>query len=212
MRRLPVFPTIVVAAAIAVMIGLGIWQLQRAAWKDRLIAEYAAAANMPALDLDPLLDRAGDTALPPLAFRRVLVTCSARDAAPDLRGGRSLAGAGGYSYFVPCRPGADGLGGRLIVNAGWTPLPDGDRRVTLGGIVAGRLGAVEDGRPITLTSAGAAPPLLASAAPAIGDIPNNHLAYAFQWFFFAAAALVIYALALRRRRSDQSLTQRTGSR
>ena len=39
MRRLPILPTIIVAAAVAVMIGLGIWQLQRAEWKNRLIAE-----------------------------------------------------------------------------------------------------------------------------------------------------------------------------
>ncbi|HEX6072551.1 MAG TPA: SURF1 family cytochrome oxidase biogenesis protein, partial [Sphingomicrobium sp.] len=35
-RRLPVIPTIVVAAAVAAMIGLGIWQLQRAHWKEGL--------------------------------------------------------------------------------------------------------------------------------------------------------------------------------
>ena len=60
MKRLPLIPTLVVAGAVAVMIGLGIWQLQRAAWKDRLLADYAAAAPMPALDLDPLLDRESD--------------------------------------------------------------------------------------------------------------------------------------------------------
>ena len=38
MRRLPVLPTLVVAAAVVVMIGLGIWQLQRAAWKERLVS------------------------------------------------------------------------------------------------------------------------------------------------------------------------------
>ncbi|HNJ47416.1 MAG TPA: SURF1 family protein, partial [Novosphingobium sp.] len=31
------------------------------------------------------------------------------------------------------------------------------------------------------------------------DIPNNHLSYAVQWFLFAATALVIYGLALRKR-------------
>lgn len=197
MRRLPIVPTLVVIAAVAVMIALGIWQLQRAAWKDRILAEYQAAASLSALDLDPLLAR--EDGLPPLAFRRVLVTCQTRNAVPDLRGGRSERGQGGYSYFVPCRPGADGLAGRLTVNAGWTPLPDGGRRVSLDGIVAGRLGPVEPGRPITLTSASAQPPLAPSTPPSIDDIPNNHLAYAFQWFFFAAVAVVIYLLALRRR-------------
>ena len=61
---------------------------------------------------------------------------------------------------------------------------------------------VEEDGPIVLTSARASPPLQPSAPPSIGDIPNNHLGYAFQWFFFAAAALVIYLLALRGRRRD----------
>ena len=43
---------------------------------------------------------------------------------------------------------------------------------------------------------GASSPL---AAPDPRDLPNNHLAYAGQWFFFALTALVIYILALRRR-------------
>ena len=80
MRRPPILPTLIVAAAVATMIGLGVWQLQRAAWKERLLAEYVAAAAQPALDLDPLLARGGET--PPLAFRRVLVT---RRAAPARR-------------------------------------------------------------------------------------------------------------------------------
>ena len=200
MRRLPVFPTLIVAVAVAAMIGLGIWQLQRAAWKERLLAEYAAAAAMPALDLDPLLER--DAAqLPPLAFRRVLVTCRARNVAPTLRGGRSRDGAGGYVYLVPCRPGASGLGSRLLVNAGWEQLPDDDRRLTVEGLVAGMLGAVEPERPIVITSATASPPLVPGAPPSLEEVPNNHRFYAFQWFFFAGLALLIYWLALRRRLS-----------
>ncbi len=204
MRRLPILPTIIVAAAIATMIGLGLWQIERAAWKDRLLADYSAAAALPALDLDPLFDR--DRAEgPPLAFRRILVTCHAREVDPDLRGGRSRdgAGTGGYSYFVPCRPGAEGLAGRLVVNAGWSPMPDDDRRLTLDGLVAGTLGPDEPGRPLVITSAAAAPGLAPSAPPAVDQIPNNHRFYAFQWFFFALAAGVIYWLALRRHRRPQ---------
>jgi surfeit locus 1 family protein len=40
------------------------------------------------------------------------------------------------------------------------------------------------------------------APPDPSDLPNNHLAYAGQWFFFALTALVIYVLALRRRRKS----------
>ena len=201
MRRLPLLPTLVVAAAVATMIGLGIWQLQRAGEKERLLADYAQAASLPALDLDPLLARGG-TRLPPLAFRRVLVTCHAEGVEPQLRGGRSRAGATGYSRLVPCRPGAAGLARRLLVDAGWAALPERGSRLTLDGTVAGTLGPVREDGPIVVTAADTRPPLQPSAPPSLDEIPNNHLAYAFQWFFFAAAALVIYALALRRRLSS----------
>jgi surfeit locus 1 family protein len=45
-----------------------------------------------------------------------------------------------------------------------------------------------------------APGLAASTPPDPAAIPNNHLAYAVQWFVFAGVALLIYGLALRRRR------------
>ena len=78
--RLPLIPTLFVAAAVATMIGLGIWQLQRAAWKEALLADYGrgvalpastsircwrAGGRLPALCLPPRtgdLRRAGDVA------------------------------------------------------------------------------------------------------------------------------------------------------
>ena len=50
-----------------------------------------------------------------------------------------------------------------------------------------------------LVADGAAPGLQPSARPSIESIPNNHRGYAVQWFLFAATAIVIYLLALRRR-------------
>lgn len=41
------------------------------------------------------------------------------------------------------------------------------------------------------------------ARPDPANLPNNHLAYAGQWFFFALTALVIYVLALRARLRKQ---------
>lgn len=204
MKRLPLIPTLLVACAVAVMIALGIWQLQRAQWKDQLVADYAAAAAMPALDLDPLLGR-DPAALPPLAFRRALISCNAVDVAPDMRGGRSADGRGGYAFLVPCRPGANGLAGRILVNVGWAPLPEHGRRLSLEGIVAGRLGADRGSGPIILTSANAASGLAPAAAPRIDEIPRNHRFYAVQWFAFALIAALIYLLALRARRRRPEL-------
>ncbi|HTU09538.1 MAG TPA: SURF1 family protein [Allosphingosinicella sp.] len=198
MKRLPILSTLIVALAVAVMIGLGIWQLRRAAWKEAMLADYARAESLPVVDLDPLL--ASGRPLPPLSFRRVLVTCAARDAPVEARAGRSTGDVSGQSFHVDCRPGAAGPAGRLRVNAGWGTRPDAVRTLTLPGIVAGRLSLVEADGPIMLTAATPTPPLVgASAPPGIDTIPNNHRLYALQWFFFAGLALVIFALALRRR-------------
>jgi surfeit locus 1 family protein len=197
MKRLPILPTLIVVAAVATMIALGIWQLRRAAWKEALLAQYSQAASMPAVDLDPLLD--GRAALPPLSFRRALISCDATDAEADIHAGRNLHDQVGQVYIIPCRPGAEGLAGRIRVNLGWSERPDGPRRLSLHGIIAGRLSVVGEEGPIILTAAAATPPLVPSQPPAIDSIPNNHMSYAIQWFFFAAAASVIYVLALRRR-------------
>ena len=196
MRPLPILATLVVAAAVAVMIGLGIWQLQRAAWKDSMLGELTAAQSLPPLDLDQAL--AGDI-VPPIAFRRVRVTCAASEVTAAARAGRSLRGATGYSYFIPCRPGAEGLAGRLQINAGWSQAPNSLLRLNADGPVEGRIGTAEAEGPIILTADTAIGPLQPSSPPAVDDIPNNHLAYAFQWFFFAATAALIFFLALRRR-------------
>ena len=199
MRRLPVISTIIVALAVATMIALGIWQLQRARWKETLLADYGRAMALPAVDLDPLL--ASGRPLPELSFRRALVTCDARDVAVEAQAGRNAADVAGQAYYVACRPGAAGVAARLRINAGWSDRPDASRRLTLTGLVAGRLGAVGADGPITLVAATPAPPLAtASAPPDLAAIPNNHRSYAVQWFAFALTAAVIYLLALRTRK------------
>ena len=45
----------------------------------------------------------------------------------------------------------------------------------------------------------AVPPLQASRLPTPGDLPDNHLSYALQWFGLAAVLAVIYALWLQQR-------------
>jgi surfeit locus 1 family protein len=197
MKRPPVLATLIVAAAVLTMIGLGIWQLRRAEWKEGLLAQYSAAQTMPAVDLDPLLD--GRATLPPLSFRRALVSCRAQNVQPTMRAGRSAGDVPGQVYVIPCRPNAAGLAGRLMVNAGWADQPAAAHRLSLNGIVAGRLSVVGEDGPVILTAATAVAPLAPSAPPSIENIPNNHRFYAIQWFLFAAAALIIYLIALRAR-------------
>jgi cytochrome oxidase assembly protein ShyY1 len=54
-----------------------------------------------------------------------------------------------------------------------------------------------------LVAASPPPGLEPSAPPSLASIPNNHRSYALQWFSFAAIALIIYALALRKRLHEE---------
>ena len=199
--RVPFIPTLIVAAAVAVMVGLGIWQLQRAEWKEALLAELATAANRPAVDLDSLVRSVGGNRQPPpLAFRRARVTCHLSEVPPLVRAGRNRAGQSGYSYILPCfRDEQYSWADRLRVNVGWSARPDAELPARRETQFAGLIGHVGAGDPIMLTADRPLPPLQASAPPSAADIPNNHRLYAAQWFFFAAAAAAIYLLALRRR-------------
>ena len=54
-----------------------------------------------------------------------------------------------------------------------------------------------------MPAASAPPGLQPSAPPSLSSIPNNHRFYAIQWFSFAAIALIIYGLAVRKRRKEE---------
>ncbi|MDB5691906.1 MAG: hypothetical protein JWO81_969 [Alphaproteobacteria bacterium] len=188
MMRLPILPTILVAAAAAAMVWLGVWQIHRAAWKTALIARYETNRKLPAMAW-PAQPPAGES----LLYRRSSGFCLQPVGWRDVAG-RNLKGEPGWSHIASCRTGAEGSG--MEVDAGWStsPHPPSWRGGPVGGvIVPDRL------HRIRLVAANAAPGLVPSAPPSPADMPNNHLFYAFQWFFFAAAAVTIYLLALRRR-------------
>jgi surfeit locus 1 family protein len=72
-KRFPVGLTLVAAFALAVLIGLGAWQLQRLAWKEHLLARIAAlqtARPRPIGDALTAAARGED-----MAFTRVAATC-----------------------------------------------------------------------------------------------------------------------------------------
>jgi len=85
----------------------------------------------------------------------------------------------------------------MSVEVGWSKNPNA--KVTwAGGPVSGTIGPDRRTR-MRLVAASAPPGLEPSAPPSLSSIPNNHRNYALQWFAFAAIALVIYALAVRKR-------------
>jgi surfeit locus 1 family protein len=180
-RKLPILPTVIVAAAVATMIGLGFWQIQRARWKEGLLAQYGAAERLP-----PVAWPVNELRDPPL-FRRARGTCTDPTFGRTATG-ENAAGDAGYAFIADC-----GSGGSVAV--GWSKNPNA-RIDWHGGPVSGMITS-DPKTTIRLVADQAPPGLETLRPPSLDSIPNNHRFYAVQWFFFAAAALLIYALALR---------------
>jgi surfeit locus 1 family protein len=72
-RGFPVGLTAAVAIALAILAGLGTWQLQRLAWKRDLLTKVAALQAAPAQPIGAVLDRLADGA--DGDFTRVRATC-----------------------------------------------------------------------------------------------------------------------------------------
>jgi cytochrome oxidase assembly protein ShyY1 len=195
MTRRFLVPTILVAAAVAVMVGLGVWQLQRAVWKEGLIARYEQARDLPPIvwptvpladDQLPLFRHATGVCLKPVGKRAIA--------------GRNAADEPGYVQVIDCRTGAEGPG--MSVEIGWSKNPNVQVSWP-GGPVSGII-APDSRTRMRLVAASAAPGLQPSAPPSTAAISNNHRLYAIQWFSFAAIAIIIYVLAARKRLRQES--------
>ena len=204
--RFPLIPTTLVAAAVATMIALGIWQLRRAGEKEALQARYERNLALAPIAL-PTTALADES----LLYRRANAFCL-EVTGWRRTGGKAASGQGGTRFIADCRTGAEGPGFAAEMGVSADPKANPAWR---GGEVAGRIvaepsraglldrltGKAPPPRPM-IVSERPAPGLMASAPPS-ADIANNSLSYAFQWFFFAAAAMAIYLLALRRRQREK---------
>jgi surfeit locus 1 family protein len=193
--KLPLVPSIVVGIAAAAMIGLGIWQIERKQQKEALIARLATNFDKPAIAFPRF--PVGDEHL----FRRASAYCL-----EPMSWTHAGAGKRGFRLIATCRTGAEGPG--LLVDMGTTHDPKLQPKWP-GGPVSGTITHAPDSRPLLanlfgkapsktlmLVSDTAAPGLEPDAKPDLGSVPNNHLAYAVQWFVFAGIAVAIYLLAL----------------
>ena len=203
MRRVPVVATLVVGLAVAAMIALGVWQLQRREEKLALLALYAGNEHRPAIPMPASPD---DRVL----FRKATALCLhptdwKRDSGRDAKGGsgwRAIAqchgeagrGGAGGAFAVQMGVGSDPLrnpawpGGRLSGYITHAP----QHRSLIGNLFA------HGPDELMLIADTPLPGLRANPAANLDDVPNNHLAYAVQWFAFAAIAAIIYAIALWR--------------
>ena len=139
-RRGLLVPSVLTTTGLIVLVGLGLWQLERKAWKEDLIAKLsdrlaAAPAALPTRETWPSL-HAED-----LEFRRVkfpaeflheqeaLVYAAASAFRPDVSGP-------GYWVFTPARVGG---GSVVMVNRGFVPEDRKDATSRPEGQIAGTL-------------------------------------------------------------------------
>ncbi|MGJ3629003.1 SURF1 family cytochrome oxidase biogenesis protein [Sphingomonas sp. MMS24-JH45] len=176
------------------MIALGLWQ-----WLDRLPAKEAYIAQLADNPLRP------PVTFPHVPDDRLLFRRSVLDCRPPVGIARAGAGNAGFRLIATCGDGAR-------VQLGTTRNPLG-MVAWGGGRVTGWISHAPDATPLIARLVATPKPqamllvadrpvagLAANGRPDVSAVPDNHLAYAVQWFLFAGVAGVIYVLALRRRR------------
>ena len=227
--RFTLWPTLFTVPALAILLGLGLWQIDRLHWKTELIANFDARVSAAAV---PPPQQVTDTA--EWRFRKVRLDGVFLHEKEVLITGKPFEGTAGFHVVTPLRL-ADGR--VILVNRGWVPeklrqrarrpesLPAG--RVTLEGLVRAdrRRGYfVPDNEPgnevwlyvdtaeiarhrgldavagyVVDALRGPGPYSLPIGASDRITVRNEHLQYAITWFLLAATLLAVYLVYHYRR-------------
>jgi surfeit locus 1 family protein len=216
MRRL-VVPTVSTVVMLAILLALGVWQLQRREWKHGLLAQIDAAEAAPAIPMPA----------DPDPFEKVRIEGHLRTDLHALYGAEVRGDILGGQLIMPLeRSGAD----PVLVDLGWVPNDDISKMTLPQGAVDGfvrpaehagmfsgtdspakRLFYTLDPGPIgaSLGLARVAPfTLVAIGVPKPGVYPDpatelprpadNHLQYALTWFGFAITLAIIFVLYVKK--------------
>ena len=216
-RKPILLPTIATAVMLAMLIALGVWQLQRREWKTALLAEIDAAEAAPPIPLGADLK----------PFSKVAVTGTLRQ---DLRAYYAndvrLNQMGTYLVEPLERPGQP----TVLIDRGWVPDGYPDPPVPPGTFtgyirppdkpgtftpaddpatrhfytldparIAASLG-LANVAPFTLIELGTGDGL-PQAASALPRPPNDHLNYAMTWFGLGIALIAVFTVYVRKARS-----------
>ena len=233
LKRIPLIPSVMTVLALALLVSLGQWQVQRLNWKTELLATMDARVHGTPVNV---VDHPADVEA--WNYRRVVargVFDHDREAHLQTTGPD---GKAGYDIYTPLRL-ADGRA--VIVNRGWVPFAKKDQSTRGDGLSVGEVSVVGLARlnrtaewympknntvkniwftanlpeMASFMNVKVALPLFvdADATPIAGgypiggqtilDIPNNHLDYALTWYGLALVLLVIYLLYVRRAFKDE---------
>lgn len=129
-RPFPVGLTVATAIAFSILVGLGVWQLQRLEWKRDLLARIEAAKTAPAAPLMEVLAAGGDA-----DYRRVTAVCPGLSTAPYVELYALIDGEMGSRLISACRL-ESGPYGSVLVDRGFVgeaisarpPVQPGDPR------------------------------------------------------------------------------------
>jgi surfeit locus 1 family protein len=220
--------TIAVAIALSLLVGLGVWQLQRLKWKEGLLAHIAALQHAPPRPLDEVLGAGGD-----LDFVRVSFDCPDVLDRPRARLYSLRDGEIAYRQVTAC-PVRSGQAASILVDLGYEDCGAPKPAPPFAGPLVGILRKPDAKSPFAAPNQpdqhlwfwrdlpgmakglGAGPPAPVfvalehgpqpggrcrlTPAPIPTDIPNRHLEYALTWFGLAAVLAGVYAAMLFNRR------------
>lgn len=230
--RLNFWMTVCAIPALMLLVGLGVWQLQRLEWKEAIIAERAERGAAAPIAIAGVPDDGWKD----LEHRRIALRGRYLHDREMLIWNKVRHGQTGFDLITPLR--LDG-GGAVLVHRGWVPRawPEGqvERRRPAGPVAL--TGVIRDGGKATpwvpdnnpakgewfyadvaqmAKAAGIddAKPYLVRVAPDAAEkgypkgphatyrIPNRHLEYAVTWFGLAATLVIVYIAYHWRRRTE----------
>ncbi|MGJ8628154.1 MAG: SURF1 family protein [Sulfitobacter sp.] len=203
----------------AILVSLGIWQVQRLAWKQGVIADINARIIAAPVDLPGNPDPTKDAYLPvtvtgTLGAQALRVLVSQKDVGPGYRmisamntGSSVVMVDRGFLPVDATPPQAISDAVTVIGNLQWpqetdkfTPTPDTEKNIWFARDVDAMAAALKT-QPILIVAreiaghSGDVTPLPVDTA----RIPNDHLQYAITWFSLAVIWLAMSVYFLRRR-------------
>jgi surfeit locus 1 family protein len=223
MNQRMIFPIVLGLVGCAVLIALGIWQMQRLQWKEGVLAQIGERISATPVALPMALTEAADE------YRTVNVSGNLLEEPIHVLTSQKPEGPG----FRVIQPLMLATGQRLLVDLGFIPESEktvqafvGDVSVT-GSLLwpdevdsftpapnlqkniwfARDLTAMADAlgtAPILIVASESFPTLAPRLTPVTIDIPNDHFGYAVTWFSLAAVwgMMTGYALWRIKRRID----------